>query len=64
MRLLGGRFFRGGAKRPLFWLCKLGNGARHRAGLEVLFSVSYRKMGLEDPIKMFYISSRLAMGVL
>ena len=47
MRLLGGRFFRGGAKRALFWLCKRSNKSAPGAGLEVFFSESYRKMGLK-----------------
>ena len=63
MRPLGGRFFRDGAKRPLFSLCNLGKWARHRAGLEVLFSGYYRKLGLEKPHWNLLISSRLAMGV-
>ena len=35
MGLLRGRFFRGGAKRPLFWLCKRSNNSAPGAGLEV-----------------------------
>ena len=38
MRLLGGRFLRGGAKRPLYWLCLIGMGVRNRAPLVALSS--------------------------
>ena len=63
MRLLGGRFFRGGAKRPLFWLCKRSNKSAPGAGLEVFFSESTGKWVLKNSIGMDFIRSRLAMGV-
>ena len=61
IRLLGGHFFLDGAKRLNVSLCKLGNGARHRAGLKVFFSEYYGKPSC--PIGIFLICKALAMGV-
>ena len=62
MRLLGGRFFRGGAKRPLFWLrfkWKPPPALAWRSFLENITGNWIQNIS----IRAFCIRSRLAMEV-